>query len=98
MNIACVHPELERALSAGDPPWARLFFPRHAAPAASDPGRPPLSICLARARKLQRIVRSFRPGFVFGPGARPSPSARVDCREYRVRQGLRCRRPGTSPD
>lgn len=49
---------------------ARLFFlrhKRHCAPAVPDPGRTPLSICLAWARELQRLGQDFRPGFVFNP-------------------------------
>ena len=69
------------ALKAGDPALARLFFLRHlrhAAPAAPDPGHTPLSICLAWARELQRIGRSFRPGFVFDPGAH-LPQSALEC-------------------
>jgi hypothetical protein len=69
------------ALRHGDPAMARLFFQRHrrhVAPAAPDPGRTPLSICLAWARELQRIGRSFRPGFVFDP-ATHLPQSALEC-------------------
>jgi hypothetical protein len=69
------------ALRHGDPALARLFFQRHrrhAAPAAPDPGRTPLSICLAWARELQRIGRPFRPGFVFDPAAH-LPQSALEC-------------------
>ena len=69
------------ALKAGDLTLARLFFlrhKRHSAPAAPDPGRTELSICLAWARELQRTGQLFRPGFVFNPH-RQLPATALEC-------------------
>jgi hypothetical protein len=69
------------ALRHGDPGLARLFFLRHGrrgAAAAPEPGRSPLSICLAWARELQRGNRAFRPGFVFNP-CEHLPQSALEC-------------------
>jgi len=69
------------ALRHAEVPLANLFFQRHRMHAAShapDPGRAPLSICLAWARELQRIGRLFRPGFVFDPEEH-LPASALEC-------------------